>query len=80
MFVSAEISCYPLSDDFTAPIDRFIGLVRESGLDYETGSMSTVVSGEYDAVMAFLTGAMADLMTDYPSVFTLKISNACLPM
>ena len=30
--------------------------------------------------MAFLTGAMADLVADYPSVFTLKISNACFPL
>ncbi len=80
MFVSAEISCYPLSDDFTTSIDRFIALVGESGLDFETGSMSTVLSGEFSAVMAFLTGAMADLMADHPAVFTLKISNACLPV
>lgn len=78
MFVSAEISCYPLSDDFSTPIDHFVEQVRNSGLKYEAGSMSTVISGEYGAVMDFLNGAMASLMRDYPSVFTLKISNACV--
>lgn len=78
MYVSVEISCYPLSDDFTAPIDRFLRLIDESGLDREAGTMSTVLSGELAEVMAFLTTSMAGLMADHPAVFTLKISNACI--
>ena len=77
MFVSAEVSFYPLSDDFTTPIDRFLALVEASGLDHDTGAMSTVINGEYEAVMGLLTVAMEGLMDDWPSVFNLKISNAC---
>lgn len=79
MFVSAEISYYPLSEDFTAPIDRFIKLVNDSGLQVEPGPMSTVLTGEFETLMALLTSTMAKLMNDYPSVFTIKLSNACIP-
>ena len=78
MYVSAEISYYPLGGELNAPIDRFLERVRESGLDCDTSAMSTVITGEFGALMDLLRDAMGELMEDHPSVFTLKISNACI--
>jgi len=43
----------------------------------ETGNMSTIIFGEYHLVMQTITDTLAPLMERYPSVFILKISNAC---
>ena len=39
--------------------------------------MSTVISGEYDEVMILLVQTIIPFIAEYPSVFTLKIANAC---
>lgn len=46
-------------------------------INMETGTMSTSLAGEYDEVMEILTGSMREFMKKYPSVFCIKISNAC---
>jgi uncharacterized protein YqgV (UPF0045/DUF77 family) len=46
-------------------------------INMETGTMSTSLAGEYDEVMEILTGSMREFMEKYPSVFCIKISNAC---
>lgn len=78
MIVTAEISYYPLAEDFNQPIDEFLQKINQTGIDIETGKMSTLISGEYTAVMKVLTIAMEDLFDRYPSVFNLKISNSCV--
>lgn len=78
MYVSVEISYYPLTPDFTTPIQSFIDKIKDEKVQIETGPMSTVISGEYALVMSHLTDAMGKLMEEYPSVFTLKISNSCI--
>lgn len=77
MFTTVEISYYPLSQDYEQPIDSFLAALSASGLEVEIGAMSTLVSGEYSDIMQTITKAMEKLMADYPSVFNLKISNAC---
>ena len=39
--------------------------------------MNTVISGEYDEVMFLLVQTIKPFVAKYPSVFTLKIANAC---
>jgi uncharacterized protein YqgV (UPF0045/DUF77 family) len=78
MIVSVEISYYPLIEDYNKPIDNFIRKIDNPGITLNTGTMSTVVTGDYVEVMQLLTQAMGDLMNDYPSVFNLKISNSCI--
>ncbi|MFW5832154.1 MAG: thiamine-binding protein [Prolixibacteraceae bacterium] len=77
MFVSVEISYYPLVEKFEEPIHRFIQKINDENIGIETGSMSTVITGEYTIIMNLLTETMDELMQQYPSVFTLKISNSC---
>ena len=54
-----EISMYPLNESFVEPIKDFIErLNKHEGLDVETNATSTRVSGEYDRVIAIVTGEM----------------------
>lgn len=78
MIVSVEISYYPLTEDFNTPITTFLQQLTNSGLTVETGTMSTLITGEYAAVMQLLTSAMGTLMDRYPSVFNIKLSNSCV--
>ena len=77
MIITVEISYYPLADNYTGIIDRFINEISVEGITVEVGKMSTVLIGKYDRIMKILTGSMKKIMEDYPSVFNLKISNAC---
>lgn len=78
MNVSAEISYYPLTEEYFTPINQFLDCLKDNRIEVETSTMSTTVSGEYDDVMEILSGSMKELIDKYPSVFTLKISNACI--
>jgi uncharacterized protein YqgV (UPF0045/DUF77 family) len=75
MYTTVEISYYPLSHEFIQPVEQF--LAELANLQVEVGTMSSLVSGEYKDIMQTLIPAMEKLMQAYPSVFTLKISNAC---
>lgn len=78
MQIVIEISYYALTGDYTVPVNDFLERVsRCQMIKVETSSMSTLISGEYQLVMQTLTDTLAPLMVLYPSVFVLKISNAC---
>jgi uncharacterized protein YqgV (UPF0045/DUF77 family) len=78
MFITLEISYYPLSEEFQKPINDFITkLSINKKIKIETGTMSTLISGNYSEVMGTLTEAMKSIMEKYPSVFNIKISNSC---
>lgn len=77
MIISVEISYYPLADNYASLIDDFIDKVSQKGITLEIGTMSTIAIGEFDCVMGIINGAIKTLMQDYPSVFTLKLSNSC---
>jgi uncharacterized protein YqgV (UPF0045/DUF77 family) len=79
MFVSLELSYYPLQDDFKTPVNDLIAkLSAYENITIEAGSMSSVISGEYDIIMEVMTKIMGEIMQKYPSVFTMKLSNACM--
>ncbi len=51
MHVAVEMSLYPLTSEFIPPILDFIERLKaHPGLTVVTNSMSTQVSGDYDAV------------------------------
>lgn len=77
MLVSLELSYYPLTDNYSQPVKKFIAAIDKPGLKIEPGSMSSLITGDYKRVMEVLNAAMGELMENYPSVFTLKISNSC---
>lgn len=58
MYLSMQLSYYPLKDDFKPPVKEVIKRLEASGLEVYSNRMSTQVFGEFDAVMA----ALAELM------------------
>lgn len=58
MYLSMQLSYYPLTDDFKPPVKAVIKHLEASGLEVHSNRMSTQVFGEFDAVMA----ALAELM------------------
>jgi uncharacterized protein YqgV (UPF0045/DUF77 family) len=77
MFISAEISYYPLTEDYLNPVNELIDMLNESGLKIEPGKMSTLITGSYFDVFKLIENSLYVLFEKYPSVFTLKISNSC---
>jgi uncharacterized protein YqgV (UPF0045/DUF77 family) len=71
-----EISMYPLNESFVEPIKDFIQrLNKHEGLDVETNATSTRVSGDYDRVIAIVTGEMRRVHSAGTprAVFVLKV-------
>ena len=78
MKISIEISYYPLKDDYSNPVKEFIHAIADnSRVMTDPGVMSTIISGDYEDVMLLLVKTIKPIMEKYPSVFTLKITNAC---
>jgi uncharacterized protein YqgV (UPF0045/DUF77 family) len=78
MEITVEISYYSLTEDYKTPVKEFLEeMTRNGNLKIETGVMSTMITGEYDQVMPFLDKTIRSFMEKYPSVFSLKIANAC---
>ena len=75
--VSAELSLYPLTPDYEAPIKVFIRRLREQpGIEVATNGLSTQLTGEYGAVMQALTLAMAPtLQSEFSCSFVIKLLN-----
>lgn len=75
MHVAVELSLYPLADGFVPPILDFIArLQARPGIAVETNSMSTQVSGEFDAVFDALRAEIArSLAGEQRSVFVMKV-------
>jgi uncharacterized protein YqgV (UPF0045/DUF77 family) len=82
MRITAEISLYPLRDDFVPAIRAFIAeLRRQPGLEVLSNQMSTQLRGEFGAVMAGLQHAMtAAWAAGGSQVFVTKFLNADLPI
>ena len=78
MIVTIEISYYPLTDDFNSPIQLFLNKLQREEIEVEVGTMSTLITGEFEKVMEILQNSMGDVMEKYPSVFNMKISNSCI--
>jgi uncharacterized protein YqgV (UPF0045/DUF77 family) len=82
MRITADISLYPLADDFTPAITDFILRLRqEPGLEVITNQLSTQVRGDFAAVTAGLDRCMQHSMTaSGVMVFVVKYINADLPI
>ena len=75
MHVAVELSLYPLADEYLPPILDFIERLRaHPGLVVVTNSMSTQVSGDYDAVFDALRAELARTFAGpRRAVFVMKV-------
>ncbi len=59
MNLLAEISMYPLRDDYLEQVDAFLELLNaQDAVEVKTNRMSTQLYGEYDVVLDVLREAM----------------------
>ncbi|WP_404369040.1 YkoF family thiamine/hydroxymethylpyrimidine-binding protein [Marinobacter sp.] len=58
MYLSVQLSCYPLADDFRSPIKAIIERLKNTGLEVYPNRMSTQIFGDYDQVMQVLSDTM----------------------
>lgn len=58
MYLSVQLSYYPLADDFKPPVKDVVKKLEASGLEVYPNRMSTQMFGEFDAVMAALSEVM----------------------
>lgn len=77
--VAAQVSLYPLRSAHLSPaIERALAAFRAHGLDVQPGSMSTILSGDDEAVFAALRGAFAAVAGEGQEiVMVVTVSNAC---
>ena len=55
MKLTAELSLYPLQQDYISVIKEFIAAAhKHGGIDIVTNAMSTQISGDYDQVFALI--------------------------
>jgi uncharacterized protein YqgV (UPF0045/DUF77 family) len=74
MYLSVQLSCYPLKDDYKDPIRKLIARLEQSGLEVYPGRMSTEIFGDYDEVMKVLSDTMKWSFESYgKAVFVDKI-------
>ncbi|MFH1121535.1 MAG: YkoF family thiamine/hydroxymethylpyrimidine-binding protein [Bacteroidota bacterium] len=79
MKISAEISYYPLNEEYKKPIRAFIAALNENrNLIVRTNTMATQVFGEFDEVMETLKQCMKGAFELPHSVFVMKVINADL--
>lgn len=79
MQASAEISMYPLTEDYEEPIISFINdLKSRPGLTVEVNGLSTQIFGEYNLVMDALKEGMERVFDEQKAMFVLKIGKGAL--
>lgn len=80
MRITAEVSLYPLADEFVGSIKEFIAQLRaEDDLEVVSNQMSTQIRGEFQLVSRALQSGMRKMMeSDATMVFVVKYLNADL--
>ncbi len=80
MIISAELSLYPLTPDYTEVIISFIHQLRaQPGITVATNGLSTQLTGDYDSVMAAITEAMRPTMAGKVTCsFVIKVLNVSI--
>ena len=78
MRISAQIAVYPLRQERLAPAVQAVNnALAARGLSPEIGPMSTVVTGETDAIFTALHEAFGKVADTGKVVMTVTLSNAC---
>jgi len=76
--ISAQISVYGLGGtDTAAAIRAFLGVLQKRGVRYESGTMSTIVWGDQEAIWQALRQGYETASNLGPTVMQVTVSNAC---
>ncbi len=78
MRIQIEVSIYPLKvKSLSEPVDTFTRILKKTGLDVHTRSMSTLAVGDSQVLFRALEEACGKLAEECDVVMDAKISNAC---
>lgn len=71
MTAVAQLSIFPVGkDEGLSPfVARAVRIIADSGLDYQVGSMGTVMEGPWPMVMQTVSACMEDLQNDCDRVY-----------
>lgn len=71
MSVLIDLSIFPLDKggSVSSYVSRAVGIIRDSGLPYKLGPMSTSIEGEWDEVMAVVNRCFNELTKDCDRVY-----------
>ena len=76
--ISAQVSLYPLGQEHLSPaIDDVLRIFRDYDLSVNPGSMSTILTGDDDAVFSALQAAFQQVARQGGVVMVVTLSNAC---
>ncbi|MFW6019139.1 MAG: YkoF family thiamine/hydroxymethylpyrimidine-binding protein [Bacteroidales bacterium] len=76
--VTADISFYPLEDNYLDTINQFLESIHKNEhFKIETTDVNTVITGEYSAVMHLVEKELKPFLESGDAVFVIKYSNAC---
>lgn len=76
--MSAQVSLYPLGmEDLSPAIDEALHIFRVHGLVVTPGSMSTLITGDDEALFAALQAAFQFAAKQGRLVMVVTLSNAC---
>jgi uncharacterized protein YqgV (UPF0045/DUF77 family) len=78
--ISAQVSLYPLRSAHTSPvIEQALHVFQAHGLTVRPGDMSTLVTGDDEAVFAGLQETFMQAAQQGDVVMVVTLSNACPP-
>lgn len=71
MSVLANLAIFPLDKgtSVSADVTRAVRIIRESGLPYQLGPMTTVIEGEWDEVMKVVDACFKELQGDSGRIY-----------
>jgi len=71
MSVLIDISIFPLDKGGSVSpyVSRVVRIIRDSGLPYKLGPMSTSIEGEWDEVMAVVSHCFKELEKDCDRIY-----------
>ncbi len=79
MEATAELSIYPLHDDYKDRVKDFLRKIRRhDGLTIESNGVSTQVFGQYDTIMEALTLDIREALEKQQAMVVLKIGKGIL--
>ncbi|MGD2155757.1 MAG: YkoF family thiamine/hydroxymethylpyrimidine-binding protein [Anaerolineales bacterium] len=76
--ISAQVSLYPLGkEDLSAEIDEALRILRQHDLEVIPSTMSTLISGDDEAIFTALQKALRHTSEQGRVVMVVTFSNAC---
>jgi len=78
MFLAAQVSIYPLRQSHLSPaIDEALGIFKQHNLEVTPGAMSSVVSGDDEALLTAIKEVFQQISEQGEVVMIITLSNAC---